>query len=236
MSRILETSNRVNVTDLKIEHSVGSLSMTFSDLKALDASKSTITMYVDGAKGKDERIATQYPLLPYLLLSTIAEGQIIETDKGFTAYCPLTDSANILLQEKETLNIDLKNLPSQSTAIIDTLEYPLDGGNLITFERKVITSEESRRKIDVTNSDYVLFKDLENAEDVHFLYDNGKSIKYSVEEIKAISRDFDPIKIINKDGTVTPTIDGYTSMNLGGVQSIEIYKGAGQISLFLMQS
>lgn len=236
MSQILNTNSRVNVTDLKVEHSIGSLTFTLSTLLGLDQSGANITMFVDGNQGTDERIATQFPLLPFLLLGTVGESQIIQNSKGYNCYIPLTDSANIALGDKESLNIELKNLPSSSTTIINSIEYPLDGGDIMTYERKVVNSETSQRKFDVKNSDYILFKDIDNAQSLHFVYKNGKNIKYTVEEIKQISLDFDPVKIYKEDGTVTTEIEGYTSMNLFGVDSIEIFKGSGKLEIYTINS
>jgi len=224
-------NNTSSPTPLEIHKGFTALNISTTHLMSLDDSKATIDLYVDSDE-KDLKIATSYPLLPFMLLSTMGDGAIIQTQTGFNALCDLTDLGNIQLKEKESVRLEIAGLNPDNKITVNTVEYPVNVGNLRAFSRKTLQTDTTERTVNVENDTHLLIKNIDTVKTIQLNYSTGESVKYTADEIKIISNDFDPFKVVNSNGSVSTSIDTYSSLLLHAVKSIDIVKNNGVVELF----
>jgi hypothetical protein len=92
-----------------------------------------------------------------------------------------------------------------------------------------MNADERQKAFDVYDCDLVLLDNSDTIEEVAYTYLNDVVIRYTIHELRILSRSVDPVGYVRQDGTVKSLFDGKLQLPLFGVKNIEIRKTQGTI-------
>lgn len=181
----------------------------------------TITAFIERANGNNtEILPADYPLKAFLAASTIGNPAIYQLDGVTSVLAELCEEGSVNLLDGETLKVKLDGLKSTVTYSIFGLEYPRLANSVSKFDRKIITSGEAQRRFEISEQEVMLIEGIDSVIEMNVAYSSGLICKYVPEEIKAISRDVDAVKLIS-DGVAVETVKS-TSFDLPGLVSFPL--------------
>lgn len=199
-----------------------------------------ITIWIERPNRDNVVIATSIPLVSYLILTNYnAEALQSDATNATIALCELSDeeSGAVMLQDGDSLKYRIDGLVTTSTYSVYTLEDAEVGTDFYAFERKTFAAEDVTRTQNVERAELGVFNLHSSITQVSLKYMNGITVKYLPFEIRAISRDLDPVFSISNAGVVAQGHTSLVCMPLVGVSEIEVVKTAGTlIELITMTS
>jgi hypothetical protein len=150
------------------------------------------------------------------------------THKTVVAF-DLVRGGAIPLGPKEQLIIEMKNLEQAYSYILDGLDQFNDSPRVITLEDLSISADEKAKKFNTLDYDMMVIDDLGDITEVNFTADNGNTVKHSLRELRAISKQLDPIQYVKQAGTVASSFAGFIQFPLAGIAQIEFIKEPGNV-------
>lgn len=226
--------------EISTEKSFNAYSFTFENT-TLEALKSTsITVFIQRNDGDDEQIVTKQSLLKTLLLGVFGESSIsITTDaqgeESIKCLFEINENGASHLNEKEAIVIQLEKLPANSSTIIEAIDAPEVSNQNISITKKTVSSDQTDQVFGVEKDDVVLIDGVDFLNYINMKYPNGRTVKLTGSELKAISRDVDPIVAI-KGNQVIQEIEGIVVLPLDGCEEIGVYKEDGNKIDFLLKN
>lgn len=240
---IYNQSGKLKTESLLITRPIGALIVGMSQpFSAL--TNETITAHIERANGNNtEILPADFPLKSFLALSTMGNPAIYEENNVLSALAELCEEGSINLQETESIKIKLDGLKSTVTYSLHGLEYPTLGNSVSRFSRKNLLTEESQRRFDVADQEGMLIEGIDSIIEMNVAFTNGHVCKYVPEEIKAISRDVDAVKLISlagASGAVNSTqfdLAGLVSFPLVDVVNVDVKKKTdNKVTFYLKNS
>lgn len=233
---IYNEGNKLKTNELRVTRPIGALLIGMSQpFSAL--TNETINVYIERIDGENtEILPADYPLAKFIALSTQGQSAIIEDDNGLKALCEISEQGSVNLQENENIRIKLDGLKSAVTYSINGIEYPQSGNSVSVFSRKQLIAGESSRRFDVSEQEMLVIDGVDSILEMNVQFSNGRVCKYVPEEIKCISRDLDPVKLVRvgADNETSFDLPSALAFPLVEVANIEVTKKiADPVSLYL---
>lgn len=222
--------------ELKVNKSIGSLIICSS--RALSAlTNEIITIWIERANGSNESIATNIPLVDFVMLSVYG-GESVQSNATFNmmAVCEIAPEGSVRLYEGESLKFKVDSLIAGETYAFYGIEEPLSSDHVFMFEKKTVASEDTSKKLDVAGFDLAVVNTLASVDTLSYQYANKEVVKYLPIELQVLSRDVDPIQSIANDGTVEQSIGTLVTLPLLAVDQIEVQKVAGTLINFTLRT
>lgn len=226
---IYNGTGKTKTGEIRVTRPIGALVVGMSQPFAA-LSNETITAYVERANGNNTEILTDIPLFAFIGASTAGNPAVFETETDLQALCEICEDGSIDLQETESIKIKLDNLKSAVNYSLFGVEYPQTSNTSVKISRKNILQGETDRRFDVEGQELMLLDGVDTILELTASYVNGYSCKYIPEELKALSRDFDAVKLVRTG--VAPQTDfdlpNLITFPLVGVRSIDVKKKDGE--------
>lgn len=214
---------------LLLTKSIGSL--VVSSTVAVDALvNEQISIEVERLSGNLEITKGNMSLKDFILLTTF-NGDAVTSDDVYetTAECEICENGAIHLDEKDVIKIRLTGLDPAQTYVLNGIEAPDTSLAVLSLENKSMASDEKSKVFDVYDCDIVLLDAHASIEEIAYTYLNDVVVKYTLHELKVLSRSVDPVGYVRKNGTVKASFAGKLQLPLFGVKSIEVRKSQGAI-------
>jgi hypothetical protein len=179
--------------------------------------------------GKNTQITNGWmSLRDFLLLKAAGEAAICDdVDGKLSVLCDLTTGGDIHLLEKEEVRIQLDGLKTADAWALNTVETFAESTTLFTYDQKIVSADQRQGEILTHAADLILMDNLAEVTDVRFHYSNGQTVQYTLRELRAMSRQIDPIAWINGAGAIKTGFADKIQLHVANVDYIEIYKAAG---------
>jgi hypothetical protein len=189
-----------------------------------------ISIEVERLSGNLEITKGNMSLKDFILLTTF-NGDAVTSDEVYetTAECEICENGAIHLDEKDVIKIRLSGLNPAETYVLNGIEAPDTSLSVLSLENKSMASDEKSKVFDVYDCDIVLLDSHSSIEEIAYTYINDVVVKYTLHELKVLSRSIDPVGYVRKNGTVKASFVGKLQLPLFGVKSIEIRKTQGTI-------
>lgn len=200
----------------------------------------TITAFIEKANGNNVELMTNIKLNPYILSSTFGESAVFESTSGgitylTTAYCELTEEGAINLGENESIKLTISGFLALENWVINGIEAPIKSDTIIRHDRKVVLTEDVQRTFNVDTYDTAVIVGVSNIDEIHVLHNNGETTKHTGFELISIAHDVDNV-VAYPAATVLQQYDDSIVFPLIGIDSIQIFKSSGLITLTLKDS
>jgi hypothetical protein len=232
---IYNESSKTKTGELRVTRPIGALVVKMS--QAFSAlTNETITVFVERANGNNSNLMTDIPLKAFIAASVAGNPALFSDDTTTTALCELCEEGSIDLQENESLKIKLDGLKSSVTYALFGMEYPVSASSGVKISRKNILAGETERIFDVPEEELMLIDGVDAILELNVTFENGHTCKYVPEELKAISRDFDPVKMVTIGSAAKTDYDlpNLITYPLLGVIKIDVKKSVGvPVNLYL---
>lgn len=192
-------------TEIKSTKSIGALIFALDGLTVNQLATEAITAWVEKANGSNLEVATQIPLKDFIVLSTYgSEAVFSDATYECIAICQISDgNGAYMLGEGESFKFKLTGLDATKTYVVYGLEDAADSMHLLKFDTKVLLSDVPTQKYEVSNYDLLSIADASNVlSEINLYYSNGRTVKYTPFELKAIQKDIDPVPAILQAGTI----------------------------------
>jgi hypothetical protein len=209
--------------------SFGGLILSMSiGVEALTTEK--IKIEVERKTGNLEITKGFMSLFDFILLTTF-NGDAVSSDATYKtlAVCEIAEKGYIFLDEKDVIKIELEGLKTANTYVLNTVEEPQLAEAVLSFENKSMSSDDKDKTFDIEHCDLALLDNSADITEIAYTFFNGVVVKYTLHELRCLSREVDPVAYIQQDGTV---LSGFTSkiqIPLFGVTSVNIRKTQGSI-------
>jgi hypothetical protein len=225
-------SSGKNVTKsevLPITKAIGSI-LVSSSLSVDALTTEQIKVEVEKLSGNLEITKGFMSLKDFILLTTF-NGDAVTSDETFetTAECEICEDGSIHLDEKDVIKIQLSGLKAAETYVLNVIEMPQTSNKVLALENKSMASDEKSKTFDVYDSDLVVIDNDSSIEELAYTFLNDVVVKYTLHELRVLSRSIDPVGYVKKDGTVKGLFAGKLQLPLFGVKSIEVRKTQGKI-------
>lgn len=220
-------SNKTKSGEVSTARPVGALLIT-TTVKPDDIANEKISVYIERAQGSNTNICRKTPLLDFALASSFGTSALRvegnDTD-GYktTMYCELAESGAIELRENERIKFELEGLVASRTYTVNAIEMPTLANDIVTFDLKQVLEGEQSRKFEVMGYEHAVFSNITAISEVHLTYVNGVTTKHTIEELRAIAFDVDPICVIQA-GIIRNEVADRLVLPLIDVEAIDIYK------------
>ena len=187
---------------LLITKSIGSLIVT-SDVAIDDLLDEQISVEVEKSTGNLEITKGNMSLKDFILLTTF-NGDAVTSDVNFktTAECEICEGGAIHLDEKDVIKVRLTGLNPLNKYILNGIEAPQTSLAVLSLENKSMAADEKSKTFDVYDSDLCLLDSDDSIEEVAYTFLNDVVVKYTLHELKVLSRSVDPVAYVKNDGTL----------------------------------
>lgn len=205
------------------------------DLNALTTEK--ISVEVERLSG-NLQITKGFMFLRDFILLTTFNADAVTSDATFktTAECEICEGGAIRLVEKDVIKIALTGLDPAEDYTLNVIEMPSLSEKTLSFENKSMSSDEKTKEFDVSDCDLLIMDNSNTIEEVAYTYLNGVTVRYTMKELRIMSRAVDPVGYVKQDGTVKSSFTDILQLPLFSVQRIEVRKEQGDIvNLILRQ-
>lgn len=232
---IYNGTGKTKTGELRVTRPIGALVVGMSQPFAA-LTNETITVFIERANGDNTNVCIDFPLAAFIALSTAASPAVFEGDSGLKALCEICEEGAIKLQETESIKIKLDNLKAAVTYSLHGMEYPVLANSVVKLNRKNILSGQTEMRYDLQAEELMLIEGIDNVLEINVAFENGIVCKYVPEELKAISRDFDAVKLVRTGASVLADYDlpGFITYPLVGVLNVDVKKKIdGAINLYL---
>lgn len=219
------TKSGVQVLNKAIGSIIVSMSLDFEDLTT-----EKISVEVEKLTGNNE-ITKGYMLLSDFILMTTFNADAITSDATFktTAKCEIAEDGSIELQEKDVIKIELIDLIEGEDYVLNGVEEPQSSHKTLSFENKSMGADDKNKTFDTSEADIVVLDNSNTITEVIYTYANKVAVKYTLHELRVLSRAIDPVAYIKQDGTIKCAFGNKIQLPLFGVDQIEIRKAQGSI-------
>jgi hypothetical protein len=237
----MEIYNATGVTktpELRITRAIGALGIKMSQ-KFAALTNETISAYIERADGNNTEILPSISLAAFMAGSVSEAPAIFQTIAGCSALAELCENGSVMLQDTEAIRIKLEGLKAGVTYELHGIEYPNFSPDTVKWSRKNLLIGETDRKLFVGTEELAVIENPNGITEVAVTYANGLTVKYTIVELGFISRDLDPVKIIDNDpttlkGRVESDFPNLLNFPLVGVTSIDFKKVSGEaVQVFL---
>lgn len=228
-------TGKTKTGELRITRPIGAVLIKMSQNFAA-LSNETITAFIERANGNNTTILTDVPLKAFIAASTSGQSSIFEEDQSLTALLEICENGSINLQDTESIKIKLDGLKSAVTYTLFGIEFPTYSDDVISISRKNLLAGETDRLFDVHSQELMVIEGVDSLLEMNVAFSNGKNCKYIPEEIKAISRDLDAVKLVTIGATPSVAYDlaGLITFPLVEVNTIDIKKKSGEaVTIYL---
>lgn len=235
---IVVVTGKTKTDELRITRAIGALGIAMTQpFSAL--TNETISAYIERADGNNTDILSNISLKAFMAGSVSEAPAIFQTAEGCSALAEICENGSIVLQETEAIRIKLDGLKSAVTYELHGIEYPQYSPETVKWSRKNLLMGETERKLNVANEELAVIENPDGISEVSVTYENGLTVKYTRKELDFISRDLDPVKIVDSDAT---TLKGRTQFDfpnmlnfpLVGVASVDFKKLSDQaVTIYL---
>jgi hypothetical protein len=228
----LFNSQGQNVTKspvLLVTKAIGALIVsTTLDVEALTTEQ--ISIEVEKLTGNLQITKGFMSLADFIYLTTF-NGDAVTADPTYktTAECEICENGAIFLNEKDVIKIQLTGLKTAETYVLNGIEMPQTSEQTLSFENKSMASDEKNKVFDIYHCDLALLDNSNTIEEVSYTYFNDVVVRYTLHELRVLSRSVDPVAYVKQDGTVKSGFTAKLQLPLFGVRAIEIRKTQGSI-------
>jgi hypothetical protein len=220
---------------LLLTKSIGSIIVSSTlDVEALTTEQ--IKVEVEKATGNEEITKGFMSLQDFIYLTTF-NGDAVTSDAYYktTAECEICENGAIHLGEKDVIKISLMGLKGAETYALNGIEMPQTSKQTLAFENKSMSSDDKDKTFEVYHCDLALLDNSDDIQEVSYTFLNENVVKYTMHELRVLSRSIDPVAYVKQDGTVKGAFSSKLQIPLFGVKSIEIRKNQGNIVNLLMR-
>jgi hypothetical protein len=220
---------------LLLTKSIGSLIVS-SSLDVEDLQNEQIKVEVEKATGNEEITKGFMSLADFIFITTF-NGDAITSDANYatTAECEICEDGAIQLAEKDVIKIELIGLNPAETYVLNGIEMPQTSLKTLSFENKSMSSDDKDKDFDIEHCDLCLLDNSDDIQEVSYTFFNETVVKYTIHELRVLSRSIDPVAYVKKDGKVLSSFEQKLQIPLFGVKSINIRKNQGHILNLLMR-
>lgn len=214
---------------LLVTKPIGALIVS-SSLEVDALTTESIEVFVERLSGNIQITEGVMALKDFILLTTF-NGDAVSADANYktTAECELAENGAIVLSEKDVIKIKLSGLKTAETYVINTIEMPQLSDKVLQFTNRSMNADERQKAFDVYDCDLALLDDSATIEEIAYTYLNDVVVRYTLHELRVLSRSVDPVGYVKNDGTVKSLFNGKLQLPLFGVKNIEIRKSQGSI-------
>jgi len=215
---------------------IGSLLIS-SDVPFSDLANEEIKIQVERQDNNFDITKGFMKLSDFILLTTF-DGDAITSDANFalTAICEICNFGSIALGEKDVIKIELSGLNPAKKYVLNGIEEPQDSENVLSFDNKSMSAADRSKIFFVHGVDLALLDNSDDIEEVNYRYENGRVVKYTLHELRALSRSIDPIAYVKQNGTVDSHFASKIQIPLLGVNEIEVRKNGDDIVHLLVRN
>jgi hypothetical protein len=228
----LFTSQGKNLTKsgvLLLTKSVGSLIVSTSlDLEALTTEQ--IKIEVERKTGNLEITKGFMSLFDFIALTTFND-DAVTADTAFktTAVCEIAEDGFVFLEEKDVIKIELIGLKAAETYVLNGIEEPQMSEKVLSFENKSMASDDKDKNFEIEHCDLALIDNSDTITEIAYTFFNDVVVKYTLHELRCLSRQVDPVAYVRQDGTTKSAFASKLQLPLFGVKSINVRKAQGAI-------
>jgi hypothetical protein len=228
--------NIANSGVILVTKSIGSLVVSSSlDVEALTTEK--IRVEVERLDGNFEITKGLMFLKDFILMTTFnADAVTADATYKTTAHCEICEHGSIILKEHDVIKVELTGLKSAETYVLNGIEEPVQSIHILSFENKSMSADDRSKVFMTHGNDLALIDNDSNIEEVAYRYDNGTVVKYTLHELRVLSRSIDPVGYIRQDGTVKSAFAAKIQLPLKHVNEIEVRKTQGSIVNLLVRN
>lgn len=215
--------------------SIGSLIISSSlDVEALTTEQ--IKVEVEKLTGNTEITKGFMSLADFIYMTTF-NGDAITSDATYktTAHCEICENGAIELGEKDVIKIELQGLKTAEVYVVNGIEEPQVSSRTLSFENKSMAADDKSKIFDVEDCDLCLIDNSNTIEEVSYTYKNKVVVKYTLHELRVLSRAIDPVGYVKQDGTTKSGFAAKLQLPLFGVDQIEVRKAQGAIINLLVR-
>lgn len=214
---------------LLVTKPIGAL-IVASSLDVDSLTSETIEVFVERLSGNVQITNGVMSLKDFILLTTF-NGDAVTADSTYktTAECEIAENGAIQLAEKDVIKIKLSGLKGAESYVLNTLEMPQTTEKVLQFSNRSMNSDERQKAFDVYDCDLCLIDNSNTIEEVAYTYLNDVVIRYSLHELRVLSRSVDPVAYVRQDGSVKSLFTEKLQIPLFGVKNIEIRKTQGTV-------
>lgn len=197
----------------------------------------TIRVEIERANGSNFEITKgTMSLADFILATTYGEDAIISS-KTFKAIavCEISAHGAVHLFEKDVIKVTLAGLSATETYVLNGIEEPETGTEIYSFERKSMAPDDTNKDFNVAGFDILVLDKSADIEEVNYTFENGRTVKYTMFELEALSASVDPVAYVKESGNVSSIFERKIQLPLLAVNNINIRKVAGTdvVSLIL---
>jgi hypothetical protein len=98
-----------------------------------------------------------------------------------------------------------------------------------------MSSDDKEKNFEVYHCDLVLLDNIDDIQEVSYTFLNENVVKYTMHELRVLSRSIDPVAYVKQDGTIKGAFASKLQLPLFGVKSIQVRKEQGKIVNLLMR-
>jgi len=224
------TGKNISKSDtILVTKGIGSL-LVSTTLEVDSLTTESIEAFIERASGNVPITEGVMSLKDFILLTTF-NGDAVTSDESYktTAECEICEDGSIHLQEKEVIKIKLTGLKSAESYILNTVEMPQSSEKVLQFSNRSMNADERQKAFDVYDCDLALLDNSNTIEEVAYTFLNDVVVRYTLHELRILSRSVDPVGYVKQDGTVKSAFASKLQLPLFGVKNIEIRKSQGAI-------
>lgn len=225
-----EAINTTGTTTAKVRITKGFESLLItSDKQFADLTTESIKISIQRTTGKNTELTNGViKLVDFLQLCATGESAIAcDVDGMLSVMCDLTRGGNIRLLDKEEIVIELSGLKTASKWFIDTVESFQPATQVYTFEQKIMSETQKQQDFLLDGADLMVIDNASDVVDVRLTFANGEVTTHSLRELRGISRQIDPIAMIDPAGAVKTGFANRIQVPVVGVDAIQVNKATG---------
>lgn len=221
---IYNQTGKTKSDELRVTRAIGALGIAMSQpFSAL--TNESITVYIERADGNNTEILPNISLKAFMAGSVSEAPAIFQDANGCSALAEICENGAVVLQETEAIRIKLENLKAGVNYELHGIEYPQYSPESVQWSRKNLLIGETERKLTVAQEELAVIENPDGVTEMNVAYENGLTVKYTRKELDFLSRDLDPVKIVDSDST---TLKGRTQYDFPGMLNFPL---VGVVSL-----
>jgi hypothetical protein len=207
-----------------------------TDVDINDMDNEQIKIEVERLEGNLEITKGSMSLRDFILLTTF-NGDAVTSDATYktTAECEICEDGAIQLADKDVIKIQLTGLNPERTYVLNGIEMPQTSPKVLSFDNKSMAADEKNKTFDVYDADLCLLDNSNDIEECAYTFLNDVVVRYTMHELRVLSRSVDPVGYVKQDGTVISMFQEKLQLPLFGVKTIEIRKTQGTIVNLLIR-
>jgi hypothetical protein len=195
-----------------------------------------IKIEVEKESGNLEITKGSMSLQDFILLTTFnADAVTSDANYKTTAECEIAENGAIELGQKDVIKISLSGLVSSETYVLNGIEMPQSSSQTLEFVNKSMSSDDKDKNFDVHPCDLALIDNSDEISEVAYTYLNDVTVKYTLHELRVLSRTVDPVGYVQQNGNVSSSFPAKLQLPLFGVKTINIRKSQGSIVNLLLR-